>query len=244
MDVVFPLHRFQEHGAMTAAERDFLANICEPALRVERDRLIRGEGVASTEFYLLAGGWAASTRITPDGRRQIFKIHLPGDVLGTASMCSPTTVEQLFAIADVTIIPISLSKFAKVFEEHPRVAAKFLLSVQAERLALMNQLTWIGRSTAEMSVAAFLSDLLERLRPLGLVQNNSFTMVPKQEHIADLLGLTTVHTNRTLRSLGERGLISRSVHRYTIPDPAALARFAGTMKRQPVTDPSWLPSAR
>jgi CRP/FNR family transcriptional regulator len=240
----FPLHRFEEFGPLTAPEREFIAGMGDPPQGFRRDETIRGEGTPSTHFYLLADGWAAAARTMPDGGRQILKVHLPGDVLGTPSMCSSVTVEELFAITDVMVVPVELARFATVFEAHPRMAARFLLSVQQERVALMDRLVSIGRSSAEMSVAAFLIDLMERLEPLGLIQDNRFDIVVKQEQIADVVGLTSVHTNRVLRSLEQRGLISRAGHRYMIADPDALAGFSGRTKRQPLFDAPWLPTSR
>lgn len=238
----FPLHRFEEFGALSPPEHEFINSLGDEPQSFRRDETIHGVGAPSSHFYILAHGWAAAAQSMPDGGRQILKIHLAGDVLGSSSMSSPVTIEELFAVTNVTVIPVQFARFARAFEEHPRVAARFLLSVQHERIALMDRLVSIGRSSAEMSTAAFLLDLMERLRPLGLVKDNRFDIVVKQDQIADVLGLTSVHTNRVLRSLETRGLIARSGQRYTIPDPGALEKFSGRTKRHLLVDAPWLPS--
>ena len=48
-----------------------------------------------------------------------------------------------------------------------------------------------------------------------------------QEHIADALGLTTVHVNRTLGKLRQADLLDIHGRTLTLRDPAALAEIAG-----------------
>jgi DNA-binding transcriptional regulator LsrR (DeoR family) len=48
-----------------------------------------------------------------------------------------------------------------------------------------------------------------------------------QEDIADTLGLTTIHVNRTLHALKHEGLLEIHKHELTILDYAALCTLAG-----------------
>jgi DNA-binding transcriptional regulator LsrR (DeoR family) len=57
-----------------------------------------------------------------------------------------------------------------------------------------------------------------------MVEGNSFILPLTQEQLADMIGLTPVHVNRTLKQLESEGLIVRKVRDVTIPDWAALAR--------------------
>ena len=48
-----------------------------------------------------------------------------------------------------------------------------------------------------------------------------------QEHIADALGLTTVHVNRTPRGLRQAELLDISGRTLTVHDPEQLTEIAG-----------------
>jgi CRP/FNR family transcriptional regulator, anaerobic regulatory protein len=244
VDIKFPLHRFEEFGKLEVAELEAVAALGDQPRRFRRHARIRAEGVPTTNFFLLVDGWVASSHILPDGRRQILKVHLPGDALGTPSMCMARTAEELTALTDAVVIDVPLDRFGMLFESHPRLAARFLLSVQLERVALMDRLASISRTSGQQRVAALILDLMERLEPLGLVHNGSFHMVLTQEQIGDVVGLTSVHTNRSLGAIEKQGLIARSGQRLTVIDRDELARFSARSTREVFANQAWLPKPR
>lgn len=164
-----------------------------------------------------------------------------GDALGTPGMCMERTIEELTALTDTVVIPVPLTRFGQLFDDHPRIMARFLLAIQCERIALMDQLTSMGRTSAEASLAAFIIDLIDRLEPLGLVRQDSFDMKVTQTQIGDLLGLTGVHVNRMMRTLEEQNLIKRAGQRLTVCDRQALAKLAARRPRRRLAKCSWLP---
>lgn len=240
----FPLHRFEEFEPLTPAELAAVLQLPLPPRIVQKGGVIRAEGIASTSFFVLLDGWAAASHSMLDGGRQILKIHLPGDALGTPSMAMSRTVEELTALTDVVVAEVPLERFGHLFTTHPRVAARFMLSIQLERIALMDRLAFMGRSTAEARTAAFILDLSERLKPLGKVHAGSFDLPLTQEQLADVLGLTAVHVNRMLKSITDRGLISRAGSTLTCLDVEGLALLSARTKRQRTTHLAWLPDAR
>ena len=48
-----------------------------------------------------------------------------------------------------------------------------------------------------------------------------------QEHLADALGLTSVHVNRTLRVMREDGVLAANLGAFSILNPDRLAEEAG-----------------
>jgi CRP-like cAMP-binding protein len=244
MEINFPLHRFEEFGPLETTELEAVIALGDAPRRFRRLAVIRDEGVPTTNLFLLVDGWAASSQMLPNGGRQILKVHLPGDALGTPSMCMARTVEELTALTDVTAISVPLDRFGTIFETHPRLAARFLLSVQLERVALMDRLASISRTPGPQRISALILDLMERLEPLGLVHNGTFHMVLTQEQIGDIVGLTSVHTNRSLKAIEKRGLIARCGHRFTVTDREALAAFALRPKRERLSGQAWLPGPR
>lgn len=75
-----------------------------------------------------------------------------------------------------------------------------------ERLALMDALAMTGNASARERMARLLVDFHTRLSPIDLVVDDGFHLPLTQEIIGDLLGLTAVHVNRTIRGLEEEGL--------------------------------------
>jgi CRP-like cAMP-binding protein len=105
------------------------------------------------------------------------------------------------------------------------------LTAHEESLVDDNLLS-LGRRSAEERVATALILLYKRaaaLRPHGIDDSNGAAGVPfppTQQHLADALGLSLAHTNKTLRKLERRGLFRMADGRLQLLDTKALARLA------------------
>ena len=85
----------------------------------------------------------------------------------------------------------------------------------------------VGRRSAEERIATLLVLLFKRVA--ALLPDADAKGVPfplTQQHIADGLGLSLVHTNKTLRKLERRGLHRIDDGRLYLLDVKALARIA------------------
>ena len=68
--------------------------------------------------------------------------------------------------------------------------------------------------------------MFERGRASGLVSNRAVLPIT-QQHVADTLGLSIVHTNKTLRKLADRRLIRWQDRGCLVLDDEGLAAVAG-----------------
>jgi CRP-like cAMP-binding protein len=73
-------------------------------------------------------------------------------------------------------------------------------------------------------VAALIVALYKRAKLLGLVNDNSFAFPLTQQHIADALGQSLVHTNKTVAKLRRMGMFTTSNGTLTLTNPHVLAR--------------------
>lgn len=96
-----------------------------------------------------------------------------------------------------------------------------------ESALFAEHLVGVGRRSAYERVAHLLLEFLFRLRQAGLADECSYQLPMTQVLMADSLGLSVPHVNRTLRRLREDGLISLKRARLTCLDVAALSRLAG-----------------
>lgn len=82
----------------------------------------------------------------------------------------------------------------------------------------------VGRRDARTRTAHLLCEFALRLEAVGLGERCRYELPMTQEQLADALGLTSVHTNRTLKTLTEDGLITRTHRSVQISDwPALMA---------------------
>ena len=83
-----------------------------------------------------------------------------------------------------------------------------------------------ARRSALERVAHFLLELLVRFQSIGRGDECSFTMPLTQELLADALGLSVPHVNRTLRQLRDDDLVRIDAHRVIVRDVEALSALA------------------
>lgn len=226
---------------MTDHERRLVQSVMDPVQHYPRHHILRREGNEPTHVYLLVEGWVASSLSLACGRQQIVKLHLPTDLLGTPSLCLTAAAESLSALTPIAVRSISRSRLMTLFQQSPRIAASVFLSAQKERIALMDALAVMGQADASVRLASMLCSLFDRLERLGETGGDSFKLPLTQREIGEVVGITTVHVNRTLRQLETSGLISRVDQRIQLLDREKLRRLAGLPRREFQVQPTWVP---
>jgi len=191
-----------------------------------------GAGQIRPSFIL--AGWACRQRLLPDGRRQIFSLMLPGDAIGFSPEASPLTTASVVALTKVAIAhlepplgaatpPLTQADNASDvlgFADHMRLSA-FL-----DEALLLDHVVRLGRQTAYERTAHLMLELHWRSTLIGQADDRSFTLPLTQEVLADVLGLSIVHVNRTLQHLRRDHLIEVTGPRVVLLDPAALTIIA------------------
>ncbi len=113
-----------------------------------------------------------------------------------------------------------------MFRQFPRLGAALFWSTASEIARCDERLVGLGRRSACERLAHLISELLMRLRAVGLADGESFALPLTQELMADLLGLSTPHLNRMVRLLREEGLVTIEHHHVTVHDFKSLAALA------------------
>jgi CRP/FNR family transcriptional regulator, anaerobic regulatory protein len=238
----YPQHRLSEFIELVPEEHELLIQAQGKERQVGRGGVIRSQGDPVREVFLLSQGWALGCVDLRDGKRQIVKIHLPGDMLGSPSMALTHAAETLLALTPVTVTSVPLSALGRIFTAAPRLAAALFLSVQQERIFLIDRLTAVGRLPAAARLAALIVHLHDRLALTGEVSETAIDWPLTQEQIGDVLGLTPVHINRTLGELERMGLVGRAGPQLELPSLERLRDFAKMPERQWVRNPDWFPA--
>ena len=244
MSDMSPTARLSAFGTLTDKETELLKNLAGPLVTFPRGEALIVEGEPQTKCFLLLDGWTASTLTLPSGGRQMLKVHMPGDLLGTPGLAYGYGAETVTAFSDVTVATLALGPFGRLFEEAPRIAAMLFLISQEERVLLMDRIAAMGRSTAKERLATVLLQLRQRMMRSDPDGANSFRVPLTQIDLADLAGITSVHVSRVLQQLRDDGLVDWTRGVITIIDLPRLIELSGLPTRQAKPERSWLPAAR
>lgn len=182
------------------------------------------EGEPITELYNLLDGVVVLNRILTSGRRQILEFVLPGAFLGYQPDLKGPMLHGAQCLTDVAVCVFPRHSFPSLMRRHPEVAAH-LVSIKArDEARAHNHLTNIGTRASRARLAHLLLELHIRVRRWYPTADDGIVELPlTQDHIADALGLTSVHVNKMLRTLREDGLLRFKNGQLNILDAKRLA---------------------
>jgi CRP/FNR family transcriptional regulator, anaerobic regulatory protein len=212
-----------------------------PVRFAARDSSLTRLGEAEPPVILIRSGFAFRSCGLADGRRAILHVLAPYDIAGLDHLVLARPIEEIVAASRVGYHALRASQLRELMGD--RTVALNIMAILAEmrwrsdRLAAM-----IGRLDAQARICVLLLDLYDRLRRHGLITRTTFNLPLTQEQIADHLGLTLVHVNRTLRRLREDRIVLVDRQVVIILDIDRLREYAQGLP-QPAELPELLPAA-
>ena len=151
------------------------------------------------KLFTLYSGWAFRYKSLSDGRRQILNFLLPGDFVGLQQEFADSAMHGIEAVTDVSLCVFPRDGLWDLFREYPSLGYDVTWLSAREEGFVDDNLLSAGRRNATERVAMLLMHLYRRLERIGLVEGGSAGFPINQQHIADTLGLSLVHTNKTMR---------------------------------------------
>jgi CRP/FNR family transcriptional regulator len=193
-----------EMAALLQRGKASLLGAMSPLPRIlQRADILVQMGEAHEFIYAVETGWLARARSTPDGRRQIMVVFLPGEFCGIKTMFMTRQSDAIEALTAASARRIHYQKACELAAEDFAVAMHLAQQLALDERHLHNWNLRLGRANAEERLAALLLELRNRLLLLGVRAGESYALPLTQEQIADHVGLTTVHVNRVLRRFRE-----------------------------------------
>ena len=207
-------------------EITFIQQFKTRSLSLPAGAIIIDEGLPSEDLYTLYSGWAFRFKTLSDGRRQILNFLLPGDFVGLQEKMADVSPHGVGAITAVSLCRFSRSGLWELYRSHPGLGYDVTWIAANQKAVIDENLLSVGRRNATERVATLLVQLYKRVKVIGLASGSTIDFPINQQHIADSLGLSLVHTNKTLRRLEQRGLHRIGEGRLYLRDAKALARLA------------------
>ena len=214
--------RSRLNDAEQQAILDLPAEVSE--IRTNRDLVSLGEVVDRT--CLVADGLIGRFGQTRDGKRLITALHIPGDMPDLHSFVVPRASEALTAVATSTVLRISHKDIDAITRRHPPIAKAFWRDGVVDAEVACEWMLNIGRRSARGRVAHLLCEMALRYEQIGRFVGLQFTLPLNQNHMADALGLTSVHVNRTLGGLRRANIVGITGTTVQIQDWSALVTAA------------------
>lgn len=201
-----PLRPLEIFRAFEPEELAFVSRFKRGELVVEKGATILVEGSHSAHLYTVLSGWGFRYKLMADGRRQILNYMLGGDLIGLQGSLMGEMQHSVEALSAMVLCVFERDQLQQLYSNYPGLAYDITWIASREERILDENLLSVGRRTALERAAYLVAYLHSRARsvsPDGKVRELPIT----QQHVADTLGLSLVHTNRTMRKLADRGLL-------------------------------------
>jgi len=211
----------------SADELSLIQSLKRRELRVEAGEAVIHEGQDGVPLFTLLSGWAYRYKTLSDGRRQILNFLQAGDLVGVQQKMSDAAAHGVTALSACVLCVFERDALWELHRQQPAMGFNVTWLTAHEESMVDENLLSAGRRSAAERIATLLILLFKRAAALQTDGGAAGVPFPlTQQHIADALGLSLVHTNKTLRLLEKRGLHAIRDGRLYLRDVRTLARMA------------------
>ena len=221
-----PLRKRNLFRPLGEKELDFVSQFKVGELVVDAGSTILLEENPSPHFYTVLDGWAFRHKSLPTGDRQVLNFALPGDLIGLQMALMDEMQHSVTALTDTTLCVFERGEVWTIFEGQPALSFSMTWLAAREEQMLDGHILSLGQRSALQRAAYLMLHIYDRAERVGYAGNLAMTVPFTQQHIADALGITPVHTSRTLKKLQSRDLISWTDTTVVIRDREGLETVA------------------
>lgn len=189
------------------------------------ETVILRQGDGETRTFLIESGWGMVHRDLSTGARQIVELPISGDFVGHFTHHA-IRHESFSSVTDLRVWEGSANAFHAALTDTSSVGDFVYSAIARQRSLLGERLADIGQRGAAVRATHFLLELGLRLEYIGAAQCDNYYCPLTQSVLADTLGLTAIHLNRTLRETREAGLFQFRRGHVEFLDYEAAVSFA------------------
>lgn len=221
-----PLRKKATFLDMSREELAFMRGFKRGELSVDAGHTILMEGSNSPQLFTALEGIGLRYKTLEDGARQVINFVLPGDFVGLQAGLMGEMQHSVDAVTDMTLCVFSRDALWEMFKSHPERAYDLTWISALQEHFLGENLSIVGRRNGLERVAWGILKYFSRMEALELTDGANVTMPFRQQDLADALGLSLVHTNKTLKRLRERQIAQWEGDTLTIFNMKALLDVA------------------
>jgi CRP/FNR family transcriptional regulator, anaerobic regulatory protein len=222
---------------MSREEVQFMQRFKIGELEVAAGTTILLEGSTSPQLFTVLYGLGLRYKLLEDGRRQVVNFVFPGEFIGLQAGVMGEMRHTVEASTAMTLCVFSRSDLWTVFRSAPGRAFDLTWLAAQEEHFLGETLATLGQRNGVERMAWGLLKLFQKADSLNLVTAGTMRFPFRQADLADALGLSVVHANRTLKRLRETQLLSLGGGVLTVNDVEGLAEMAGSTTEPPERRP-------
>lgn len=219
------VRRLSLHTHFDAEDEAALLALPHTERNLEPGQYIVREGDRPTHSCMVVSGLAVRHKVVGSGGRQIVNVHLSGDMVDLQNSLLQISDHNVQALGRMTAAFIPRESLVELAFSRPNVGKGLWIETLIEGSISREWIANVGRRDAVTRVAHLLCEFAYRLDAVGIGPECNYELPMTQEQLADALGLTSVHINRTLQTLDKSGLTQRTRRSVVITNLEKLAHL-------------------
>jgi CRP-like cAMP-binding protein len=202
------LRKLANFTELSAEEKSAVDECCGDVRYFAAGEDVISQGDRTGGVKLLLEGFACRYKVLEDGRRQVVAYFVPGDLCDLRVFILKRMDHSIGAVCASKVATISPENVLRLTHNYPSLTRALWWSTLVEEAIAREWIVNVGQRNALERMAHLFCELLYRFRAVGLNDGMSCTLPLTQVELAETLGLSSVHVNRTLQALRKRKLIT------------------------------------
>ena len=217
----------ERRDSLTEAERARLSKIETKRVSFNSGDVIVARDVVAEHSCLMLSGMSARIHQLPgNAGRVITAVHVPGDFIDLHGFVLAGLEHTIIAMGQSEVEYVSHDQLREITAEWPHLTRLFWMATAIDAAIHRQWLVAAASLRSSAHLAHLLCEVYTRLKAVGAVRGETFSLPLLQSDLASILGYSPIHINRAVRDLRERGLIRWNGTEIEILDWAGLTKLA------------------
>ena len=177
--------------------------------------------------FIVMSGTVKITRVNDEGKEVILAMLGSGEVFGEmAILDGESRSANALSQENCEVVTINREDFLNIIKTNNKVALNLMTEFAIRLRKSDQQIEALSLDDAEHRIGVSILNLAEEM---GVIRQGAVTVenLPYQQDIANMAGTSRETVSRVMKIFEERGLITKSGHKLSIPDYAFFKRIFG-----------------
>ena len=220
------LMKLRARDTVSAEEEQAIRELVAEVRNVPADNTLIHAGQVLSHSVLLLDGILCRYKDLSEGQRQITELHAPGDFADLHSFTLKRLDHSVMSLTPARIAIIPHERLERITERLPHLTRLYWFTTNLDAAIHREWEVSLGRRSAISRIAAIFCEMKLRFEIVQMTDGMSYNFDLTQTDLAECVGLTPIHVNRTLKELREQGLVQFRSGRVTIQDWDGLTEVA------------------
>lgn len=220
------LLKLRARDTVSAEEEQAIRAAVKEVRTYPADNVIIRAGQPVGFSTLLLDGIMCRYKDLSEGERQITELNVPGDFADLHSFTLKRLDHNIMTLTPCRVAIVPHEHLARITELFPHLTRLYWFTTNMDAAIHREWELSLGRRTALARIAALFCEMRLRFGVVGMAEADTYPFPLTQTDLAECVGLTPIHVNRTLKELREQGLVQFKSGRVTILDWDGLQEVA------------------